>query len=81
MLALSIIAVLVFFLGWLLVCKIVYKCTFLKSSKFMLIPISLLNLIVWLLLTSSTYFLVREWRERYGVGYQRDVQCKLMTYL
>lgn len=69
MLALSIIAVLVCFLGWLLVCQFVDQCTFEKSSKTLLIPISLLNLLVWLLLTVSTYFLVREWRERYGAEY------------
>lgn len=76
-----ILAVLVCFLGWLLICTFVEQCTYETSSKTLLIPISLLNLIVWLLLTVSTYYLVRKWRERYGNNYQRNVQCKLMTYL
>jgi hypothetical protein len=58
-------AILLWFVGWIVVCAADDICVVENTSKLTL-PIGILNLLVCLMLSLSTYMLVKQWRSRYG---------------
>ena len=63
------VVIVVWFLSWIAVCASDESaCTFDKPAS-LLLAVGILNYVVWVLLTLSTYMLVKQWRSRYGASY------------
>lgn len=76
----TMIGILCCFIIWVSICSINSDtCNFSDSSS-LLLPISMLNLLTWLLLLSSTLILMKMMSSRFGDSY-RDSQVKLIIYL
>ena len=76
----TMVGILCCFIIWVSICSFNSDtCNFSDSSS-LLLPISVLNILTWLLLLSSTLILMKMMNTRFGDSY-RDSQVKLIIYL
>jgi hypothetical protein len=76
----TMVGILCCFIVWVCICSFnTDTCNFSNSSS-LLLPISVLNILTWLLLLSSTLILMRMMNTRFGDSY-RASQIKLIIYL
>lgn len=68
------------FIVWVCVCSINTNTCNISDTSNLLLPISVLNILTWLLLLSSTLILMRMINTRFGDSY-RESQIKLIIYL
>jgi len=76
----TMVGILCSFIVWVSVCSVESNsCNFSNSSS-LLLPISVLNILTWIMLLTSTLLLMRMMNKRFGDSY-RDSQIKLIIYL
>ena len=76
----TMVGILCSFIVWVSICSVTANtCNFSNSSS-LLLPISVLNILTWIMLLSSTLILMRMMNKRFGDSY-RESQIKLIIYL